>query len=222
MNVLYFGRKNDFYSISLYNYLKEFNYRCNVIWSDGKDNIFKKDIKNYDYIICFRSHYILKKKHINKARIACINFHPGTPKYRGIGCANLAIIKKEKIYGTTAHLIDEKIDHGNILDIKYFKLKPLINLEEMLKITHKMMYLQAKKLLKGIIKNKYNINKLIKKNKNKKWSKNIMTRKKLENLYYIKLPITKNKLKDLLRGLEYKDFKPYFKKENKKYFISSN
>ena len=133
MNILYFGRKNDFYSISLYNYLKKFNFRCKVIWSDGKNNIFKRNIENYDYIICFRSHYILKKKHINKARVACINFHPGTPKYRGIGCANLAIINKEKKYGTTAHLVDEKIDHGNILDIKYFKLKPIINLEELLK-----------------------------------------------------------------------------------------
>jgi len=222
MDILYFGKKNDFYSISLYNYLKKFSYKCKVVWSDGKNNIFKRNIKNYDYIICFRSHYILKKKHINKARIACINFHPGTPKYRGIGCANLAIINKEKKYGTTAHLIDEKIDHGKILDIKYFKLKPLINLEEMLKMTHKIMYLQAKKLLKDIIKKKIAISRLIKKNKNKKWSKNIMTRKKLENLYSLKLPIKKNKLINLLRGLEYKSFKPYFKLKNKKYFISGN
>ena len=47
-------------------------------------------------------------------------------------------------------------------------------------------------------------------------------KKKLENLYFIKLPTTKNKLINLLRGLEYKSFKPYFKIENKKYFISSN
>ena len=40
-------------------------------------------------------------------------------------------------------------------------------------------------------------------------------KKKLENLYFIKLPTTKNKLINLLRGLEYKSFKPYFKIENK-------
>ena len=76
--------------------------------------------KNFDYIICFRSFFLIKKKLLEKAKIASINFHPGPPAYRGIGCINFALLNGEKKFGTTAHLIDDKIDHGKILDIKHF------------------------------------------------------------------------------------------------------
>ena len=125
MNILYFGRKSDKYSIKLYEVLIR-NSNVNVIWSNGKKNkIDFKLNKKIDFIICFRSHYLLKKKHIKLAKIAAINFHPGTPKYRGIGCINLALLKKEKIYGSTAHLMNTQIDNGKIIDVKYFKVKKM-------------------------------------------------------------------------------------------------
>ena len=73
--------------------------------------------KKYDVIICFRSHFLLKEKHLKAAKIAAINFHPGPPKYRGVGCVNSAILNGEKSYGTTAHLINNKIDNGKIIDV---------------------------------------------------------------------------------------------------------
>ena len=44
--------------------------------------IFLKEILKITTTHCFRSHYILKKNILIK-RVVCINFHPGTPKYRG-------------------------------------------------------------------------------------------------------------------------------------------
>ena len=52
-----------------------------------------------------------------------INFHPGPPNYRGIGCLNFALLSNEKYYGVTAHIINEKIDNGKILSFKKFRLK---------------------------------------------------------------------------------------------------
>ena len=51
-----------------------------------------------------------------------INFHPGPPERRGIGCTNYAIYEKSKNYGVTLHEINEKIDSGNILKVKRFKI----------------------------------------------------------------------------------------------------
>ena len=45
-----------------------------------------------------------------------LNFHPSTPDYRGMGCINFALLTT-KNYGSTAHLIDEKIDHGKIINV---------------------------------------------------------------------------------------------------------
>ena len=55
------------------------------------------------------------------AKIAAINLHPGSPKYRGIGCLNYALYNKEKKFGFTIHLISKKIDCGKILNVKIIR-----------------------------------------------------------------------------------------------------
>ena len=74
------------------------------------------------------------------ARIAAINFHPGTPRYRGIGCINFALMENSKNYGSTCHLMNEKVDSGKILDVKFFNLKKINNLSDAIKRTHHVMF----------------------------------------------------------------------------------
>ena len=49
------------------------------------------------------------------------------------------------MYGTTAHIIDEKIDNGKIIDVELFKINKSYNLEKLLNHTHKVMLQQSKK-----------------------------------------------------------------------------
>lgn len=211
MNILYFGRKSDKYSLNLYNFLCKKNNKVKVIWSDGKKSKIDFSVnKKYDLIICFRSSYILKKKHINLARIAAINFHPGTPKYRGIGCVNLALLNKDNQYGSTAHLINQKIDKGKIIDVKYFKILQNDNVNKVLNKTHKIMYRQFKDLINLIIKDPKIIKSLIYLNRKKKWSNKLMTRKQLNKLYEINYNIKNLDLKNTIRALNYKNFKLKF------------
>ena len=113
-----------------------------------------------------------------------INFHPGSPKYRGIGCTNFAIYNNEKIYGATAHLIDDKIDHGKIIDVVEFKIKEKDSLEKLLNKTHKQMFILATKVIKNIIKDRnYYSNTRLK----YKWSKKLWKRKDLERLCKINI-----------------------------------
>ena len=209
--ILFLGRKNCNYSLKLEKFLR--NYSNNLLTINSKKigdkiNYNKIKKKDFDFIISFRSFILVKKNLIKKTRLAAINFHPGTPKYRGIGCINFAIYNGEKKYGTTAHLIDEKIDHGTIINVKYFKFNKKHNLKDCLGKTHKNMFLQSKKILTQIFNNPDNLKKFIKINKHEKWSKKLFKRKDLNNLYKIKKKLSKTKIDLLKKATIYKNFKP--------------
>ena len=77
---------------------------------------------NGDYIICFKSLFIVPESLINKASIAAINFHPAPVEFPGRGCINFAIREESPIYGVTAHIVDSGIDSGLILDCRRFPI----------------------------------------------------------------------------------------------------
>jgi|TARA_B100001063_G_scaffold240850_1_gene266701 methionyl-tRNA formyltransferase len=210
-SILFLGRKSCIYTSKLERYLKNFSHKLISIKSKKiGEKINPKRIKknNFDYVICFRSFFLLKNKLLNKTKIASINFHPGPPNYRGIGCINFALFNGEKKFGTTAHLIDDKIDHGSILDIRYFKFNKSDNLKKCLEKTHKNMFLQTKKVLNYLFKNAKNLKKLANKNKDKKWSKKLYKKKDLDNLYKTKKRMNRKQLERLKRATIYKNFKP--------------
>ena len=47
--------------------------------------------------------------------------------------------------------MDEKIDHGSIIDVKSFILKKNYDVKDTLKITHEKLFKQAKKIINSII-----------------------------------------------------------------------
>ena len=183
--------------------LRKYSGNLECILSDNiEDKIPKKVFKWHgDYIICFRSYFILPKSFLSKASIAAINFHPGTPQYRGIGCVNFAIFNSEKFYGSTCHLMSKKIDFGKIIDVQRFKLNKKDDVNSILKKTYKLQFFQFKKIIKYLSKNKKSsLNLMIKKSKKEKWSKKFYTRKLLNKLYKINYE-TKMKIKNLDRYL---------------------
>jgi len=220
MKILFFGRKSNKLSIKLAKILKK-KHSIKEIWSDGKTNKINFKVSGtFDFIICFRSNYILKDPILKKAKIAAINFHPGIPKYRGIGCANLALLDNSKFYGSTAHLIDNKIDSGQILDVRKFKIKKRDDLKTLLEKTHKIMFTQSIFVLKKVLSNVDNLRFLIRQNKKIKWSKYLMTRKKLDKLYEIKFPVTKADFAKKIRSLQFKEYRLFIKMNKKKFFIN--
>ena len=136
-------------------------------------------------LIIPKSHFILKKNFLIKAKIACVNFHPSPPKYRGLGGINYAIYNEDKYFGCTTHLVTStKIDSGKILDVKKFKLSNRSNLRKLLSKTHKNLYLQFRSIVPKL-SSKQSISLLVKKSKKYKWSKVYNNKKKLDNFYRI-------------------------------------
>jgi len=69
-----------------------------------------------DILYSVQYHKILKKEHIDKARLMAVNLHMAPlPEYRGSNQFSFAIIDEKKEFGTTIHKIDPRIDHGDIL-----------------------------------------------------------------------------------------------------------
>lgn len=59
------------------------------------------------------------------SRRKCFNFHGGIlPQYRGSGTFNWAILNGEKETGITLHEIDNRIDHGPVIEIQKFPIEP--------------------------------------------------------------------------------------------------
>ena len=188
-SVLYFGRKNCRHSLSLKKILKKKTKKLYYVESkrSSKKIALKKIYsKNYSYIFCFRSPYILKKNLIKRANFAAINFHPGPPEYKGTGCVNYALYNNSNFYGVTCHLISEKIDSGKIIDVKKFKISKKDNVQSVLNKTYDTMLKQAIKIINLLTKSDKNLVKLIRKNKKVKWTKKIRKLKDLNKFYELK------------------------------------
>ena len=224
-SILYFGRKNCRYSDNLKKFLSK---KAKKLYYIGSSKIYEKIPKTkitrskYSYIICFRSFYILKRNLINKATVAAINFHPGTPNYRGTGCVNYALFENAKYYGSTCHIINEKVDNGKIIDVKKFRLRANDTIETTLKKTYLIMLSQAKSVLNILFENEDNMKLLIKKNKNIKWSNKIKKLNYLNKFYKIKLNCSKREIKNKIRATNTKFFKPYIVLHKKKFIYSDD
>ena len=222
--ILFFGKKNDKYSEKLLSYIRKKSLNVNVIWSiNFYDKLKSKKIlnQNYDYIFCFRSYFILKKNLLKKTKYAAINFHPGIPKYRGVGCLNYAIYKNEKYYGTTAHIMHSEIDKGTIINVRRFKILKKDSLETLLEKTHKILLKQAMETINLLNKNPANLDKLIYKSKNEKWSKKIKKKKHLDQFYNIKKNTSHRVLIKKIRACYIHDsFRPYIKLHNFKFVLA--
>ena len=219
--VLFMGRSGCFYSKKIKKLLeknsKKFYYfESNKIF----EKIDKKYLKlNYDYIFCFRSFHILKNNILKKVNKAAINFHPGPPEYRGTGCVNYALYENSKFYGCTAHLINEKVDNGKIIDVKKFNINKKNSISEVLAKTYETMFSLAISTIKNIKKNPDFMENQILKNKDMKWSNKIRILKDLNNFYQINKNIKKNDFFKKIRATDTPKFKPYIKLYGKKFIL---
>ena len=216
--ILFCGKKNDIYSDKIIQFLRKKKVHLKTILSGFEKNIKANQINSiysnrYDFILCFRSKIIINVKKINKECIP-INFHPGPPKYRGIGCVNFALLNNEKKYGATAHIMSNRIDNGQILDVRNFRISDKLSLEAVLDKTYKIQIIQIKQLINKLLDNKFDLKNAIKKNKDIKWSKKLFLRRDLLKLYNLSNNIDKYKLKNLIRATLTKKYKPYFKIQN--------
>jgi methionyl-tRNA formyltransferase len=220
-SALFFGRTDCKYSLKIKNFLKKKIKRVDIIISDKekKINISKYLKKNYDFIFCFRSKYILKENLIKRSKFA-INFHPSLPKYRGVGGINYAIYNNDKFFGHTVHIINKKIDNGKILHVDKFRINKKKNLNFLLNKTHKRMFNNFLKIVNQIHKKAFFIDHLLKKKSKYQWSKNYLSMNDLNKFYEIKKNESKKNLLKKIRSTIVGKHKPYIKLHKRKFYLA--
>ena len=75
------------------------------------------DVADFDYLFSVANPYILPGWLLKKVNKYAINYHDGPlPKYAGTYATSWAILNNEKEHGVTWHIINEKVDLGEILE----------------------------------------------------------------------------------------------------------
>lgn len=127
----------------------------NNVNSKKNINIIKKF--NSKLYISMSYNQIFKSNFFKFTKKKIINCHAGAlPYYRGRSPINWAIINGEKKIGITTHLINSKIDQGDILDQKFINIQKNDNFKTILskcyKYCPKQIYKVLKKIKNGSIK----------------------------------------------------------------------
>lgn len=76
-----------------------------------------------DYLFSFCCPLIVPQYLLNSVRCDSVNFHPSLPEYPGVKGAYRACWDKKSEFGVTAHLMEEKVDTGDILKVNRFPIE---------------------------------------------------------------------------------------------------
>lgn len=137
------GKGNRFYSITRLSkhYLIPLFPCTNV---NDPEYIKQLRDQNIGILISVAANQIFRKKLIQTPNIACLNIHSSLlPKYRGLDALFWALVNGETQVGVTVHLVNEKIDDGDIVAQKPFDVAPENSLH---KLYYKAMGVGAKLL----------------------------------------------------------------------------
>jgi methionyl-tRNA formyltransferase len=91
-----------------------------------------------DIFYSVQYHEILKKQDLAKAKKLAVNLHMAPlPEYRGCNQFSFAILDQRTEFGTTIHIMDQGIDHGDILFERRFSIPANCWVEDLYQLTFK-------------------------------------------------------------------------------------
>ena len=107
-------------------------------------------------IICLAGYMkIISKNFLERFRKRIINIHPTLlPKYKGLKTYSRIIKNREKKAGCSVHVVNEKLDSGNIIVQKSFYLQASDNELSLKRKTQKLEYLAYPEAIYKIYKNR--------------------------------------------------------------------
>jgi methionyl-tRNA formyltransferase len=212
VSVLFLGRSDCDATQKCLTHLKALGCQIKFVPSIARGEGLPEDIGCWhgDYIFCFRSLLVLPTWLIAKAKIAAINFHPGPVEYPGSGCINFALFDGVKQYGVTAHVMNEKVDNGPVLECRRFPVLPLDSVDTLLARTHlKLVDLFFDVVTDLVIGGKDSLINKINNSSNESWRGAATKIKDLEKLSVVPVDISEDALKRLIKATYTEKFPPY-------------
>ena len=209
--VLFFGRAKCSSTEDLFNKLVRYGFDVTFIKSRNRCEKLPEDIYRWEgeYIICFRSLYVLPKRLIDKASIAAINFHPAPPEYPGSGCISFALYDEVNEYGVTAHVMNELVDNGKILEVRRFPVTLHDNLPTVLSRTHSELFNLCSDFISGLYSNGENfLKEKLAVSETEFWRGNARLIKELDALQKIDTKVSEKELKRIIRATHIEGYPP--------------
>lgn len=139
----------------------------------NEQSLLTEEVKNWhgNYIICFKTLFLVPQWLLDRASITSINFHPAPVEHPGRGCINFAIYERRPTYGVTAHIIDSGIDSGQILECRRFPIFKNDDFNSIFDRAQAKMMDQFFDIITGVLNGgKEYINDMIESAKHEKWN----------------------------------------------------
>jgi methionyl-tRNA formyltransferase len=197
MKILFIGKKNDlFVEMAIKHTIQLFGEENVKIVLSSKDDQMPSELFDWqgDYLFSYLAQWIIPQEILNNAKISCINWHPGTPDYPGIGCTNFAMYNEEKIFGITCHKMLSKVDSGEIIEVLRFNI---LEKDTVFSITQKCYLKIIESYIKTIelisINQKLNVSKEV-------WNRKPYTRKDLHSLCRLTIDLNKEEIEKRIKA----------------------
>lgn len=223
MKVLFFGRHECDASKKILSLIQKEGFDVTYIQSKTRGEKIPEYAYEWegDYIICFRTLYILPDALLTKARIAAINFHPAPPEYPGSGCINFALYDEVDTYGVTAHLMNKEIDNGKILEVRRFPVNKHDNLTIVLKRTHQELHKLCSDFISKLASegDRFVMSKLAE-YKDVNWVGKARLMRELNELQTIDVDIEKSELERIIRSTYIDGFPPKIKIHGYEFYLN--
>lgn len=173
-----------------------------------------------DFLISVQYHEILKAEHIRKAQQVAINLHMAPlPEYRGCNQFSFALLDQKKVFGTTLHVMDEGIDHGDILFEKRFPIPENCWVEELYDLTYRASLELFREKISEIFRNNYT--RTSQQSLIAERGSSLHYRKEMQHIKQIDLSWEEEKILRHLRATSMPGFEPPFTViENQKIYLS--
>lgn len=222
--VLFFGRSGCAATEKALTHLKSLGCEITFVRSESRGESLPKEIEKWvgDFIFCFRSLFVLPKFLIDQAKIAAINFHPGPVEYPGSGCINFALYDDVKEYGVTAHIMNEKVDNGAILECRRFPVLTSDSVDSLLSRTHlELTDLFLDVVTDLILDGKIALDKKVNLSIHEKWRGAATRFADFEMLQKVPVDVSEEELKKIIRATYTEKFPPYIFLHGFKFILKS-
>ena len=152
---------------------------------------------------------MLPKSLLNRASIAAVNFHPGPVEYPGSGCLNWALYNNADTYGATAHIMDEKIDNGAIIECRRFPILEDDNVTTLLARAHLTTFNLLVDITTGLARDgKTFLDYKLEASQSEKWAGKAKKMSEIDKLQVVSPSTTREELERVIRATYTPDFPP--------------
>lgn len=119
--ILFIGKQDDYCSKMAADFIARHFTGATIVFSKRTQPIPPAVLEwEGDLLISYLAQWVIPGELLNRAAVAAINFHTGSPAYPGIGCTNFAIYNGEQEFGITCHHMLARVDSGSIVAVRKF------------------------------------------------------------------------------------------------------